>query len=564
MSALQSQLFSVLRRAAERLREAPLPQDLAAQLDRLAAGVDQPCVVAVAGRMKAGKSTFINALLGADLAPVGARETTATVNYFRYGQPDPEHPARCHWRDGRVTDEPRAFLDGLQGTEPETLRRAGEIDHLEYRLLNAHLQDVTLVDTPGTASVVDEHQDRTAEWLALEGQLRERRTQESERLAGEADAVIYLVGPVARRTDEEFLEEFGRTTGGRARARNAVGVLAKIDLQPEIIERRGELAKKIAGQLREELNTVVPVSAGLQRALDGLLENDGAGMARMREGLARVPPARLAMMLDSDELYLLPWDDCPLSVDERQSLLGAMPWTVFATLARALADPSADPDAAVERLTDLAGFGPLRQILERRFFTRGRLLRCHRIAGDARKLLREVRFRHLPQVREQDREARGRLDRFVLFVRLAEGDAEARRELEAYLAEKQRAAGEAERLEEALVGLERELDALFHRLEADNADVEVLQQLDDHDELFSGPEREELRRLFGLYGMDRETRLSPGGAAVEGVEDRAQYWSETAEGARSASRREVARYARSRYEMILDEIMEQGACPSPE
>ena len=44
---------------------------------------------------------------------------------------------------------------------------------------------------------------------------------------------------IARATDRLFLEEFAHATGGRARALNAVGVMAKIDLQPELLERTG-------------------------------------------------------------------------------------------------------------------------------------------------------------------------------------------------------------------------------------------------------------------------------------------------------------------------------------
>src|SRR5215210_9322909 len=142
-------------------------------MEGLAKQVHEPCVVAVVGRVKVGKSTFVNALLGEDLAKVGTTETTATINYFAYGQPDPDQPVRCHWRGGKVTNESKAFLDGLQGNDLETLRRADGIDHLEYFLPNPILKQITLVDTPGTGSVVGEHQERTAEF-ALERQLRTR------------------------------------------------------------------------------------------------------------------------------------------------------------------------------------------------------------------------------------------------------------------------------------------------------------------------------------------------------------------------------------------------------
>ena len=103
------------------MREAGIPEELCAGLGRLAQQVGEPCVVAVVGRVNAGKSTFINALLREDQAVVGTTETTATINYFSYGKPDPERPVRCHWRGGRITEEDKAFLDALQGNDLETL-----------------------------------------------------------------------------------------------------------------------------------------------------------------------------------------------------------------------------------------------------------------------------------------------------------------------------------------------------------------------------------------------------------------------------------------------------------
>ncbi|MHB1424406.1 MAG: dynamin family protein, partial [Gemmataceae bacterium] len=76
----ENELTNTLNKGAARLRDARSPGELADFLDHLAGQVDKPCVLAVVGRMKAGKSTFINALLGEDLAPVGNTETTATIN----------------------------------------------------------------------------------------------------------------------------------------------------------------------------------------------------------------------------------------------------------------------------------------------------------------------------------------------------------------------------------------------------------------------------------------------------------------------------------------------------
>jgi hypothetical protein len=58
MNDLPLALKTFLVDAAGRLRDAHLPERLAEGMGRLASEVEQPCVVAVVGRMKAGKSTF--------------------------------------------------------------------------------------------------------------------------------------------------------------------------------------------------------------------------------------------------------------------------------------------------------------------------------------------------------------------------------------------------------------------------------------------------------------------------------------------------------------------------
>ncbi|RLB44510.1 MAG: hypothetical protein DRJ42_31520, partial [Deltaproteobacteria bacterium] len=47
---------------------------------RLRDELDRPLLLAVLGEFNAGKSTFINAFVGADVAPTGIVPTTATLN----------------------------------------------------------------------------------------------------------------------------------------------------------------------------------------------------------------------------------------------------------------------------------------------------------------------------------------------------------------------------------------------------------------------------------------------------------------------------------------------------
>ena len=64
------------------LENSPWKDTYVSKFQRFRDEADMPCVLAVAGKVKAGKSSFLNALLGVDLAMVGTTETTATINYF--------------------------------------------------------------------------------------------------------------------------------------------------------------------------------------------------------------------------------------------------------------------------------------------------------------------------------------------------------------------------------------------------------------------------------------------------------------------------------------------------
>jgi hypothetical protein len=555
MNELPLKLGNFLADAANKLRNASLPRELGDAMERLAGQVDKPCVIAVVGRMKAGKSTFINALLGEDLAKVGATETTATINHFLYGRPNPARPIRCHWQNGNVTDENLAFMDGLQGNDGESLERAKAVKHLEYHLLNPYLERATLVDTPGTSTVVDQHIQRTAEFLALQRQMVDRHTAETRRLAREADAVIYLVGQVARITDKAFLDEFHDVTGDRSKALNSIGVLAKIDLHPEVLTRRQKLANTIGAQLKNSLNAVIPVSAGIQRAVDHLQSRGRSGVHDFLIVLKRIPPKWLEKFLDSEEFYRqLQPADCPVSVAERELLLGDTPWAVFTTLAKTATSMAFDPTKTESEWRSLAGFDRLHELLDRHFIRRAQLLRCHRIVCDARALLDDVRYKNLPELYRRDREHSAKFDRFLRFVRGAGGDSIVAKELEEFLVQQNDTQDKGKYIEVARNNLDRRLAEFIHQLEELNADFEALQVLEENKGDFTGDELQELRALYGLYESEPGKRFKQ--EEVLHLSSRQQYWHDISQSDMVSARREIAERAVVCYGVILAKLGE--------
>lgn len=148
--------------------------------------------------------------------------------------------------------------------------------------------------------------------------------------------------------------------------------------------------------------------------------------------------------------------------------------------------------------------------------------------------------------------AQAKLRRFLTFIRQANGDRAVAQELQRYLQEQL-----AERpvsLKAIIEELEREFSRLRHQLEEYNSDFQALQQMETHPDLFSTAERDELRALLGLYGMETNKRLPPANAKIRYIAQRQQFWRQIEQMDRRDVRREVAERAVYRYGVILNEL----------
>src|ERR1700742_332975 len=79
--------------------------DVHHELDRIGRRLNQPIRIALAGTLKAGKSTLVNALVGEAIAPTDATEATRIVTWFRNGATP---RVTANHRGGRRTNVPIA------------------------------------------------------------------------------------------------------------------------------------------------------------------------------------------------------------------------------------------------------------------------------------------------------------------------------------------------------------------------------------------------------------------------------------------------------------------------
>jgi len=195
-------------------------------------GVREGLDVAVFGRFKAGKSSFLNHLVGRPVLPIGVVPLTAVITRLRYG---PTERATVRFLNGTTETIPLGDV-GLYVSENENPDNAKQVESVEIELPELErLAPLEFVDTPGLGSAFAHNTEAALRWLPQ---------------VGAALVAVSSDAPLSER-DLNLLQELRQHTP------KIVLLLTKADLLTE--PQRVEVQAFVQQQLRRKLGVEWPV-----------------------------------------------------------------------------------------------------------------------------------------------------------------------------------------------------------------------------------------------------------------------------------------------------------------
>ncbi len=346
------------------------------EVRKIAHNLKSPFNIAVFGRMKVGKSSLINALIGQKLTITDTEEATATINRLSYATGAKVNTFTIHWLHARAEDRPISELKtAWSGKSAQILENTRHAAWLELYADAPPLQDIYITDTPGIGSVTASHEEIARQFI--KGQ--------------SADALLYVFSTDVHEQDAAGLAGFRQYCMTGSAPNNTLGIYhlwdaLYFDTDGDMSHIR-QLALSLREKMKEWIPDIVPVSAPI-----GLLAQTAPpafwdacrsvlrtfnSEADFKEtiyahAIWNMEPARRALYRMAAEL------DCP--------------WASFrAVLLHLYRNPGAAPAAAA---MELSGLPLLRHKLDTQFFSNKVVIQHGQNAARVRSTLNRA-FRNL-------------------------------------------------------------------------------------------------------------------------------------------------------------------------
>ncbi|MEW1806649.1 dynamin family protein [Pseudarthrobacter sp. NPDC080039] len=349
---------ALIREALEAYADDP---QASAALQGYAQRLAEPLRIAVAGMVKAGKSTLLNAILGEEIAPTDTGECTRIVTWYRHG-----HTPRItlHPFAGEPRNLPLKRVDGRLVFVLDGIR-AEEVERLDVEWPSPALRAMTLIDTPGIASLSRDVSARSVRFLAPEDS------------PSEADAVIYLMRHL-HASDLRFLESFRDTGAGRSGTVNAVAVLSRADEvgagRIDSLLSAATIAERYSRDpgLRKLALGVVPVAGLLAQSARTLRQPDFQALQSLA---AMDRTARERLMLSADR-FRRSTEPEGLTEEARASLLERYGLFGIRLAAVLIRNGFGEPTPLAHELARRSGLDSLLEVVNRQFQARAEALKA--------------------------------------------------------------------------------------------------------------------------------------------------------------------------------------------
>lgn len=124
--------------------------------------MEKPLKLVIMGEVKAGKSTFINALACGDISPVEVTETTASVIEIYYSKEE----------KGIINKKNKVNIEGsiddiyqILEKNKNNIEYFSNVDNVELGYSLPNLKKLHIIDTPGLASLTKENEKKTVDFV---------------------------------------------------------------------------------------------------------------------------------------------------------------------------------------------------------------------------------------------------------------------------------------------------------------------------------------------------------------------------------------------------------------
>ena len=157
--------LKALKTARKELQNNKLISDESSKnLDTIIANADSPLTLLIMGEFSTGKSTFINAIVGKEIAAVGALPTTAVITKLCYGEED---KITIYFKDGKSKvygqEEFAQITSETDDSKYKKIRK--NIKYVERAMPMDILEYISLIDSPGLNALNQTHADITKEFV---------------------------------------------------------------------------------------------------------------------------------------------------------------------------------------------------------------------------------------------------------------------------------------------------------------------------------------------------------------------------------------------------------------